>query len=164
MRYPLLLLAEAISFLVAVSGIWPYQVAYGYLYGVGLGWAAGVLGFTVACIPPFLLAPSLAGPSAAILDQLRSASGALLPAGVCPRRLDALDGLHVALREQPFLIVLCLRLNPIVPSGLCSYALGLSGAHVPLASYLAGSTLGSMANVLAYTYCLLYTSPSPRDS
>ena len=69
----------------------------------------------------------------------------------CAGSEDLLDGLLLALRERPFSVVLSLRLNPLPPAGLTSYALGLVGT-VPLSSYIAACALGTAPNVLAYVF------------
>lgn len=101
----------------------------------------------LACLPPFMLAPRLLP----LLSRLRSACQRLVPGQTCAGGDDLLDGLLLTLRERPFHVVLSLRLNPIPPAGLTSYALGLAGV-VPLPKYVLASALGTAANTLAEAY------------
>ena len=138
---PLLVLSEMASFLLGVTAITPFQIAYGYLYGAGTGFLVAMIGYTFGCIPPFVLAPRLAP----FLARVRDRCQRLLPGLSCHiRGEDVLDGLNYTLRERPLHVCLSLRLNPIPPAGLTSYALGLTGV-VPLHSYVLGSALGTMA-------------------
>ena len=82
----------------------------------------------------------------------KSSIGSRLVISCAHANADALDGLTSMLREKPFQLVLCLRLNPAVPSGLTSYALGMSGGAVPFGKYVLASAIGASANVFAYVF------------
>ena len=96
-----------------------------------LAWSA----YSVGCTPPFLLArlPALAER----FKHLR-------------RRADVLDGVFSAVETEPFKLIVCLRLSPMLPSTLNSYLLGLT--NVPFRTYLSASLVGSLPNVGAYVY------------
>ena len=131
---PMLFACEAVSFLL-LGPIWPLHVGCGFLWGSGpgvlLAWAA----YGVGCVPPFLLArlPCLA-------ERFK----------VLRRRVDYLDGVFSAVESEPFKLIVCLRLSPMLPSPLNSYLLGLTA--VPLRTYVSASCVGTLPNVGAYVY------------
>lgn len=61
-----------------------------------------------------------------------------------------LDGIFSAVEQEPFKLIVCLRLSPMLPSPLNSYLLGLTS--VPLRTYVAASIVGAMPNTSAYVY------------
>ena len=66
------------------------------------------------------------------------------------RRMDVLDGVFGAVELEPFKLIVCLRLSPLLPSTLNSYLLGLT--NVPLRTYVAASCIGALPNLCAYVY------------
>ena len=56
---------------------------------------------------------------------------------VLRRRAELLDGVFAAVESEPFKLIVCLRLSPLLPSTLNSYLLGLTA--VPLRTYIAAS-------------------------
>jgi len=66
------------------------------------------------------------------------------------RRMDILDGVFSAVELEPFKLIVCLRLSPLLPSPLNSYLLGLT--NVPLRTYFLASLVGALPNVCAYVY------------
>ena len=66
------------------------------------------------------------------------------------RRADLLDGVFSAVEQEPFKLIVCLRLSPMLPSPLNSYLLGLTA--VPLRTYLTASLVGAGPNTAAYVY------------
>lgn len=131
---PLLFAVESAAFLLLVP-ISPLHVGLGFLYGplegTLLAWAA----YAIGCVPPFLLAriPMLAER----FVQIR-------------KRTEVLDGVFAAVELEPFKLIVCLRLSPLLPSTLNSYLLGLT--NVPLRIYIGASLVGSLPNVGAYVY------------
>lgn len=160
MIIPILLSAEIAAFFFSTA-IWPLQVGYGYLLGLPTGLAIGMIGYVLGCIAPFLLAPiamPLLAPVGARLHggfrSLIASAGRRMPWLLSMLQRNSylyLDGLWLALSEEPFQLVLCLRLNPVPPAGFTSWALGLSGV-VPFWPFLLASGLGTAPNVLAYVY------------
>ena len=102
---PLLFACEAAAFLLLLP-ISPLHIGVGFLYGplrgTLLAWAA----YAIGCVPPFLLArvPMLAER----FLQMR-------------RRMEVLDGVFGAVELEPFKLIVCLRLSPLLPSTLNSY-------------------------------------------
>ena len=131
---PLLFACEAAAFLLLVP-ISPLHVGIGFLYGPLRGTLLAWTAYSIGCVPPFLLArvPLLAER----FVQLR-------------RRAQILDGVFAAVELEPFKLIVCLRLSPLLPSTLNSYLLGLT--NVPLRTYLGASLVGALPNVCAYVY------------
>lgn len=120
--------------LVAMVGFLPASLlglAAGAIYGVGLGFGLAAVGVMLGAIGTFGLARSM----------LRGAIVRLVARRAGFRRIDA------ALAADGFRLVLLMRISPIMPFSLTSFALGLSGVE-PLA-YLSG-TLTSLPALLLY--------------
>lgn len=120
--------------LIAASGVLPASVlgiAAGALFGVAAGFAAAAIGTLAGALAAFGLTRSLARPLIARLVHRR-------PALV---RLDA------ALAADGWKLVCLLRISPVMPFAVTSYALGLSS--VRFRAYLLG-TLASLPPLLAY--------------
>ena len=130
---PVLILCECVAFL-ALLPISPLHVGMGFLYGPVAGMAVAWVAYTVGCVPPYL---------AARVPFVASRFGRL-------RRDTMLDDVMGALEQEPFKLIVCLRLLPFMPSPLNSYALGLS--DVPVRTYAAASFVGCFPNTLAYVY------------
>ncbi|MBW4091131.1 MAG: TVP38/TMEM64 family protein [Proteobacteria bacterium] len=119
---------------VAASGVLPASVlgvAAGALFGVGAGFAAAAIGTLAGAVLAFGLTRSFARPLIARLVRERPAL----------RRLDA------ALAGDGWKLVCLLRISPVMPFAVTSYALGLSS--VRFRAYLLG-TLASLPPLLAY--------------
>lgn len=119
---------------VAASGVLPASVlgiAAGALFGVGAGFAAAALGTLAGALVAFALTRSFARPLIARLVRERPGL----------RRLDA------ALAGDGWKLVCLLRISPVMPFAVTSYALGLSS--VRFRAYLLG-TLASLPPLLAY--------------
>lgn len=131
---PMLFACEAVAFLLLLP-ISPLHIGIGFLYGPWSGALVAWGAYCVGCVPPFVLArlPALADR----FKQMR-------------RRADLLDGVFSAVESEPFKLIVCLRLSPMLPSTLNSYLLGLT--NVPLRTYFLGSCVGSLPNVCAYVY------------
>jgi len=131
---PALFACEAFAFLTLLP-ISPIHIGIGFLYGPWVGAVLAWSAYAIGCVPPFMLAriPCLA----ARLAVLR-------------RRTDVLDGVFAAVELEPFKLIVCLRLSPVLPSTLNSYLLGLT--NVSLRAYFLGSLVGSAPNVCAYVY------------
>ena len=131
---PLLYACEAAAFLVLLP-ISPLHIGVGFLYGPVQGTLLAWSAYTLGCIPPFVLVrvPMLTDR----FVQMR-------------RRMDVLDGVFGAVELEPFKLIVCLRLSPLLPSTLNSYLLGLT--NVPLRTYVAASCIGALPNLCAYVY------------
>ncbi len=132
--FPLIIGVEMLAFLVCMP-ISPIHVGVGFLYGPRLGLLLGWVAYMVGCLPPFLLArvPFLSDRFAALR-----------------RRTNVLDGVFSAVEQDPFKLIVCLRLSPVIPSTLNSYLLGLTSVRLHM--YVLGSGVGALPNVAAYVY------------
>jgi uncharacterized membrane protein YdjX (TVP38/TMEM64 family) len=118
--------------LVALVGVVPASllgIAAGAIYGIALGFALSASGVMVGALGAFWLARSFARPLIAALLSTRLA------------RLDA------ALTEEGLRLVCLLRVSPVLPFSITSYALGLSG--VSTRAYIIG-TVASLPALLGY--------------
>ena len=128
----MLFACETVCFLLLLP-ISPLHVGIGFLWGAWHGTLLAWAAYTIACTPPFLLTrvPCLT-------ERFR----------VLRRRAELLDGVFAAVESEPFKLIVCLRLSPLLPSTLNSYLLGLTA--VPLRTYIAASlVIGSEAAVHA---------------
>jgi uncharacterized membrane protein YdjX (TVP38/TMEM64 family) len=119
---------------IALIGILPASllgVAAGAVYGVLNGFIASAIGLIAGALIAFGLSRSAFRPMIAGLVGKS-------------RRLSAFDNL---LTKDRWRIVLLLRVSPVMPFSLTSYALGLSG--VAMRDYLIG-LLGSLPALLGY--------------
>jgi len=142
---PILVASEVFSFLFCLP-IWPVQVAYGHNFGFGYGVLLGWVGYTMACIPPFLLAPFLKSLARRLFVERMKCSCSL--ASSLPMLRSPLEGLQLAIAQEPFTLILSLRLNMVPPSGLTSYVLGMT--DIPLRTYATASAFGCVPLVCAY--------------
>ena len=131
---PMLFACEAACFLLLLP-ISPLHVGIGFLWGAWYGCLLAWACYAVGCVPPFLLTrvPCLT-------ERFK----------ILRRRAELLDGVFLAVETEPFKLIVCLRLSPLLPSTLNSYLLGLT--NVPLKTYLLASLVGSLPNVGAYVY------------
>jgi uncharacterized membrane protein YdjX (TVP38/TMEM64 family) len=123
-----------LQLLVAASGVLPASVlgiAAGALFGVVPGFLAAALGTLGGALVALGLTRSLARPLIARLVRRRPALG----------RLDSV------LAQDRWRLVCLLRISPVMPFAVTSYALGLSA--VRFRAYLLG-TLASLPPLLAY--------------
>jgi uncharacterized membrane protein YdjX (TVP38/TMEM64 family) len=129
-----LLLFTGAVFLFALVGIVPgglLGVAAGVIFGVATGFAASATGIMAGAVAAFILARGMARPWA---------RAALRRGGFLAR----LDG---AVSAEGWRLVALLRISPVMPFSITSYALGLSG--VSLRHYVLG-TLASLPALLGY--------------
>ena len=131
---PLLIACEAAAFLLLVP-ISPLHVGMGFIYGPFRGLLLAWTAYAIGCVPPFLL----------VRVPILSDRFSLLR-----RRMDVLDGVFSAVEFEPFKLIVCLRLSPLLPSPLNSYLLGFT--NVPLRTYVAASVMGSLPNLCVYVY------------
>jgi uncharacterized membrane protein YdjX (TVP38/TMEM64 family) len=120
--------------LVALIGFLPASLlglAAGAVYGVGLGFGLAASGVLIGAGVAFVLARSTLRPTIVCLLDGRAALG----------RFDA------ALTKDGWRLVLLLRVSPVMPFSLTSFALGLSG--IGFRSYALG-TLASLPALLLY--------------
>jgi uncharacterized membrane protein YdjX (TVP38/TMEM64 family) len=136
---PLLIACEAIAFVLLVP-ISPLHVGMGFIYGPARGLLLAWFAYTIGCVPPFLLVriPYLAER----FTHVR-------------RRMAVLDGVFSAVELEPFKLIVCLRLSPLLPSPLNSYLLGLT--NVALRTYVLASLVGALFLFNFVAYALLYT-------
>jgi uncharacterized membrane protein YdjX (TVP38/TMEM64 family) len=119
---------------IALIGILPASllgIAAGAIYGVTLGFLTSAIGIFAGAVIAFALSRSMMRP---------------LIAGMLGRRarLGALDNLVTG---EGWRIVALLRVSPVMPFSLTSYALGLSG--IAARDYVIG-TLASLPGLLGY--------------
>ena len=129
-----LLLFTGAVFLCALVGIVPgglLGVAAGAIFGVVAGFAASAAGIMAGAVAAFVLARGVARPWAR----------ELLRRGGFLARLDG------AISAEGWRLVALLRISPVMPFSLTSYALGLSG--VSLRDYTMG-TVASLPALLGY--------------
>lgn len=122
--------------LVCIIGIVPASamaVAAGSIYGVVNGILLSAVGVSLGGIIGFVLARSL------FRDLMRSS---------IDKRLS-LRAVDADLATEGWKLVLLLRLSPIAPFGITSYALGLT--RLAFTDYLIG-TLGSIPALVGYVY------------
>jgi uncharacterized membrane protein YdjX (TVP38/TMEM64 family) len=127
------LFAGAVT-VVALVGIIPGSllgIAAGALYGVVIGFLTSAIGIVAGAFVAFLLSRSLMRPWIAAALGKRA-------------RLNAFDNL---VTEGSWRVVALLRVSPVMPFSLTSYALGLSG--IATRDYLTG-TLASLPALLGY--------------
>lgn len=124
----------ALQAAVAMVGFLPASLlglAAGAIYGVGAGFALSATGVMLGAVGTFALARSV----------LREAIVRLIAGREGFRRIDR------ALAADGWRLVLLMRVSPVMPFSLTSFALGLSG--VAPAAYLAG-TLASLPALFLY--------------
>lgn len=120
--------------LVAMVGFLPASLlglAAGAIYGITLGFGLAAVGVVLGAIGSFGMARSM----------LRGAIMRLISGRAGFRRVDA------ALAADGFRLVLLMRISPIMPFSLTSFALGLSG--IAPRTYLSG-TLAALPALLVY--------------
>ena len=107
---PMLFACEAACFLLLLP-ISPLHVGIGFLWGAWYGCLLAWACYAVGCVPPFLLTrvPCLT-------ERFK----------ILRRRAELLDGVFLAVETEPFKLIVCLRLSPLLPSTLNSYLLGLT--------------------------------------
>lgn len=129
-----LVLFGGAAFVFALVGIVPgglLGVAAGVIFGVAAGFAASAAGIMAGAVAAFALARGMARPWAQ----------ALLRRGGFLARLDG------SISAEGWRLVALLRVSPVMPFCLTSYALGFSG--VSLRHYMLG-TLASLPALLGY--------------
>jgi uncharacterized membrane protein YdjX (TVP38/TMEM64 family) len=125
-----------IQILVAMSGVLPASligIASGVVYGVSLGFGIATLSTMTGAILAFLLSRSLLRPIIAGLIERRN-------------RLRNFDSM---LARDGWRVVFLLRLSPIMPFAVTSYALGISS--ISFRHYLIGC-LASLPSLLGYVF------------
>ncbi|MDR3534623.1 MAG: VTT domain-containing protein [Rhodopila sp.] len=125
-----------IQILVAVSGLLPaslFGLAAGAVYGVPLGFGIAAFSTMIGAFIAFMLSRSLLRPTIVRLLQSRS-------------RLQNFDAL---LARDGWRFVCLLRLSPIMPFAVTSYALGLSS--IMFRDYWLGS-LAALPSLLGYVF------------
>jgi len=96
---PMLFACEAVCFLLLLP-ISPLHIGIGFLWGAWHGTLLAWAAYTLGCVPPFLLTrvPCLT-------ERFR----------LLRRRADLLDGVFAAVENEPFKLIVCLRLSPLLP-------------------------------------------------
>jgi uncharacterized membrane protein YdjX (TVP38/TMEM64 family) len=122
--------------IVCLTGIIPASMlamAAGTLYGFGKGAVLSSIGLSIGGMVGFLAARSLFRD---VAERWVSSRGSL-------RRIDA------DIARQGWKVVALLRLSPVAPFGITSYALGLT--RLRSMEYLIG-TIGALPAMMAYVY------------
>ena len=130
------LLFVAVLAAVCVVGIVPASsmaIAAGGVYGLGMGVLLGAIGISAGGVAGFVLARTL------FRDLARP----------WVERHLSLRAIEADIAEEGWRLVVLLRLSPIAPFGITSYALGLT--RLRFTDYLIG-TLGSIPALAAYVY------------
>jgi uncharacterized membrane protein YdjX (TVP38/TMEM64 family) len=125
---------SSVVFAITLIGIVPGSVlgvAAGAIYGVAAGFATSAAGIFCGALVAFALSRSMFRPLIASVLGSR-------------RRLGVLDRL---VAKESWRIVALLRVSPIMPFSITSYALGLSG--IAARDYVMG-TLASLPPLLGY--------------
>ena len=130
----MLFACEAVCF-VTLLPISPLHLGIGFLWGPIYGALLAETAYAIGCVPPFLLVR---------IPCLRERFTMLR------RRAELLDGVFAAVEQEPFKLIVCLRLSPVLHTALNSYLLGLT--TVPLRVYLPATIVGSFPNVSAWVY------------
>ena len=128
------LVAAAAQVLIALCGILPASVgglAAGMLYGIVPGFLLSAVGTLIGAALAFLLTRSLLRP---------------LVARALARR-PRIDRLDEAVARDGWRLVCLLRISPVMPFAVTSYALGLTS--LPFSAYLIG-TLAALPALLGY--------------
>jgi uncharacterized membrane protein YdjX (TVP38/TMEM64 family) len=122
--------------IVCLTGIIPASIlamAAGTIYGFGEGTLLSALGLSIGGIAGFVAARFL------FRDLVRPWIGSRISL----REIDA------DIEQQGWRVVVLLRLSPVAPFGITSYALGLT--QLRFVDYLLG-TVGSLPAMVAYVY------------
>lgn len=122
--------------IVCLTGIVPASMmamAAGTIYGFGKGAVLSSLGLSFGALVGFLASRTL----------FRDAAERWVSGRLSLRRIDA------DIAQHGWKVVALLRLSPVAPFGITSYALGLT--RLRLVDYLLG-TMGSLPAMLAYVY------------
>jgi uncharacterized membrane protein YdjX (TVP38/TMEM64 family) len=125
-----------IQILIAISGVLPASllgIAGGAVYGVSLGFGMAAFSTMTGAFIAFLLSRSLLRPTITRLLEGRS-------------KLQNFDAM---LARDGWRFVFLMRLSPIMPFAVTSYALGLSS--IKLRDYWLGS-LASLPSLLGYVF------------
>ena len=138
--------------------IWPLQVSMGVIFGVWPGILVAIFGYTISTLPCYFIGPMLlpalgrlAASLRGVLAPLQGRCGAdRIVSCLAPSGGGFLDGLALTAQQQPFELVLAIRLNLLPPAGLMSLSLG--ALKVPFIPFVCGSALGTIPNSLAYVY------------
>lgn len=126
----------AVQVLVAISGLLPaslFGIAAGAVYGVSLGFAIAAFSTMSGAFIAFILSRSLLRPTIARMLQNRA-------------KLQNFDAM---LARDGWRFVFLLRLSPVMPFAVTSYALGLSS--ITLRDYWVGS-LAALPSLLGYVF------------
>lgn len=126
----------ALQFIVTLIGVLPASalaIAAGAVYGVTAGFPACALGVLAGALTAFGLSRSA---FRQVISRTLNRS----------RRLTRLDGM---VGQQGWKLVCLLRISPLMPFSLTSYALGLSS--ISLADYMLG-TLASLPALFLYVW------------
>ncbi len=123
--------AEAFAALIGILPGALLGITAGAVYGIAIGFITSAIGILAGAMAAFGLSRSYARP---LIASALAGS----------RRLTAFDA---ALTGQSWKMVALLRVSPVMPFSLTSYALGLSG--IPARAYLIG-TFASLPALLGY--------------
>ncbi|MDE8345976.1 MAG: VTT domain-containing protein, partial [Acidocella sp.] len=123
-----------VEFLLTLVGVVPgasLAILAGAIFGVAVGFVVSALGIMAGAMAAFWLSRSLLRPSISVLLARHA-------------RLTAVDGL---MAQSGWRVVAMLRVSPVMPFSVTSYALGVSG--IGLRDYVLG-TMASLPPLLGY--------------
>ena len=133
---PLGVLAFALAAVAAATftlPVWIIGLAAGFAYGM---WGALVV--IPACVLGGLIAMALGRTLVRDFILVRA------------ERIPRFAAIAAAVAQRGLLVVMCVRLSPILPCGLFSYAFGLT--RVRVRDYIVGTFLGMLPLTLLYVY------------
>jgi undecaprenyl-diphosphatase len=114
--------------------VWIFPIIAGVAFGMSWGLVAASAGAIASALAAFVLARYVAR----------------RPVERAARRSAAFKAVDAAVAREPWKIVALLRMSPLMPSGLKSYFLGLTG--VRLADYVGASAVGMLPGIVLKVY------------
>jgi uncharacterized membrane protein YdjX (TVP38/TMEM64 family)/membrane-associated phospholipid phosphatase len=130
----LMFCAAYVLALLLLIPAWIFPIAAGALFGLGWGIAAALLAMSAAALAGLLIARYV------MPGRIERAA----------RNSEVFKAVDHAVVKEPRKIVALLRMAPVIPEGLKSYFLGLTG--VRLGDYLLGTLAGIAPDVLVKVY------------
>ena len=134
LRGTLLLVCMQVAGFVLLIPTSILSVAAGAAFGLQIGIAAAAAGYLTGSLFPFFLS-----------RRVLSATATRLV-----RSYPLASGVLAAVDEQPFLLIVLLRLSPALPAPVNCYLLGLTS--VPTSTYLVATALGAAPNCVFCVY------------
>lgn len=130
----LVFVAASVTGILLLVPAWIFPIAAGAAFGMGWGLLGAIASSSLSVLGAFLLARYV----------LRG------PVERAARKSKAFKAVDKAVRRDPWKVVALLRLSPVLPSGLKSYFLGITG--VKLLPYALASVLGMLPGLVIKVY------------